>query len=368
MKRRVLRAHANKRRLRLLSAEHGLRLDAYSILCDASFLRALMLATGASDRSPARALKALMYETFAAATAHVSKEAEAGAEAGSAAGAPQVRRPKDLTLALYYLPETATSLRRMAQQRLAGWETASAPRKQKERNEGSATTPAVRDERRTPLSMVESLLAGLECAGGEAAATGRNEAKAIAQFLAAAGSVESRIPHAAQERKNAHFFFVATQSHDVRRLLPRSAALIRLTTSPTALWIERNGDAFHYGEEGAANSTPRQESAAAAGGKVLSAADVAFMRHLSADLVPAAGANKRRRSETSNAAAAKMPDTTAAPQPKAAPMTGHKSSMRRGNATRSRRKAVGGPNPLAVKKKRVREVFRVDLGASKKPK
>ncbi|RNE98039.1 hypothetical protein TraAM80_09007 [Trypanosoma rangeli] len=362
MKRRVLRAHANKRRLRLISAEHGLRLDAYSILCDASFLRALVLAEGAGDRSPAQTLKTLMYDTFAAATSHGWNEKDTD----NAAGAAQVRKHKDLSFAVHYLPETAMALRRMAQQQQQPEEreTASAPRK-RNGNEGNLRQPAVREQSRPLLSVVESLLAGLECTGGGDSSASRNEAKAIAQFVAA-GSVESRIPHAAQKRKNAHFFFVATQSHDVRRLLPRNAALIRLTTSPTALWIERNGDAFHYGVDGA-NNTSGQEAAAATGGKMLSAADVAFMRHLSADLLPAAGVKKRRRAESNNAAA-RISEVTMAPHPKATPVTGHRGDMGGGGAKRPRRKAAGGPNPLAVKKKRVREVFRVDSGVSKKTK
>ncbi|ESL09855.1 hypothetical protein TRSC58_02420 [Trypanosoma rangeli SC58] len=363
MKRRVLRAHANKRCLRLISAEHGLRLDAYSILCDASFLRALVLAEGAGDRSPAQTLKALMYDTFAAATSHGWNEKDTD----NAAGTAQVRKPKDLSCVVHYLPETATALRRMAQQQQQQPEergTASAPHKQSG-NEKNLRPPAACEKSRPLLSVVESLLAGLECTGGGDSSASRNEAKAIAQFVAA-GSVEGRIPHAAQKRKNAHFFFVATQSHDVRRLLPRNAALIRLTTSPTALWIERNGDAFHYGVGGAGN-TSGQEAAAARGGKMLSAADVAFMRHLSADLLPAAGAKKRRRVESNNAPA-RISEATMAPQPKATPVTGHRGDMGGGSAKRPRRKAAGGPNPLAVKKKRMREVFRVDSGVSKKTK
>ncbi|RNF14642.1 hypothetical protein TcG_07548 [Trypanosoma cruzi] len=361
MKRRVLRAHANKSRLRLLSAENGLRLDSYNILCDASFMRAFLLAEGSSEGSPAQALRALMYDTFSAATSHVSRE-EDGSRSSSSA---RIKKPKELNLSVYYLLETATTLRRMFQRRQEEEQEDAATRRKRKRNEKELTSLEINKKGRHFILVVESLLEGLECIRGEDVSANKNEAKAIARFLAAAGSKEGPPTRTAQGRKNANFFFVATQSHDVRRLLPGNAALIRLTTLPTALWIEKNGDAFHYGVDGAKN-TPLHDASVPTRGKTLSAADVAFMRHLSAELVPAGvGANKSTW-VGSKGATSKTLNATLAMQNKATPDTGSKNGVRGENASRSRRKSARGPNPLAVKKKRVREVFRVDLGASKK--
>ncbi|KEG08021.1 hypothetical protein DQ04_08201010 [Trypanosoma grayi] len=104
----------------------------------------------------------------------------------------------------------------------------------------------------------------------------------------------------------------------------------------------------------------------------LSAADVAFMRHLSADLVPDDRPGKRRRVET-------LPATVAATYDNSRKNSAAMDANVNGTPARSpqgvgakkgppHRKGARGPNPLAVKKKRVREVFRVGTGAQAKPK
>lgn len=362
MKRRVLRAHANKRNLRLLSAEHGLRLDAYNVLCDASFLRAVALAENNSARSLAKALKGLVYDTFAAATSHAVQES-------SDTSSGEARRFKDLSLSLFYLPETATALRRLAQrQEEQGMPSSSVKGKRggAGKCEGKFTSKDGKNEKGSLSGVLESLLSGLECIGRENVAVHKNEAKAIAQFVAAAASGQG-LPPTIQERRNARCFFVATQSHDVRRLLPGNTALIRLTTSPTALWIEKNADAFHYNEGGIKQTPTHSASAPLQGVKGLSAMDVAFIRHLSEDLLPGASATKRRRLVSPNDGARTSAAVSATPTgDKTTTGADHDDGVEKQKNIRRRKGGAHRPNPLAMKKKRVREVFRVDSGAPRR--
>ncbi|CAM37419.1 conserved hypothetical protein [Leishmania braziliensis MHOM/BR/75/M2904] len=186
-------------------------------------------------------------------------------------------------------------------------------------------------------------------------------------------------------------FFVATQSHDVRRRLAAATPLLRLTTSPDALWIEQRGTAYHYGEDGAEarrqrrgnravsscpsspavaaapysrigwrnselvssrfsslSHTPSAPHAAAttttvvAAAPQLSRADVAFMKHLG------------------TAAEVPLPEKFShhlhPPQQRASPEPGNGVSSRV-PADRKRRRQKGR-NPLSMKKKQRREVFR----------
>lgn len=186
-------------------------------------------------------------------------------------------------------------------------------------------------------------------------------------------------------------FFIATQSHDVRRRLPSNTALLRLTTKPDAMWIELRGTAYTYdddtgkisraggrhgGEEKRTRSpaadkassaqrvsrahTSTAAAAAAASmssrgptvmsvAPALSRADVAFMKHLgTATHVPlpekatASTTATTTATTTSPAAAA----STGKAEEGAAPVAARK---------RSRQK---GQNPLSMKKKQKREVFR----------
>lgn len=364
MKRRVLREHANKRRLRLLSAEHGLRLDAYNVLCDASFLRAVALAEVNTGCSPAQSLKILMRDTFAAATSHVRQEGDSGVSSKESA------RSKDLTLCISYLPETATALRRLVQRQEEKQGTSSVflsshkKRKNAGKDQIRSSFTIGMERNRSIADVVELLLSDLECIERAGFAVHKNEAKAISQFVVAAASGQCQ-SHAMQGRRNAHCLFVATQSHDVRRLLPPNAALMRLTTSPTALWIEKNADSFHYGN----NSTKKMlgtNEAAPVRGKGLSPADVAFIRHLSEDLLPGASANKRRRVVTPDDATRASADVMAATHEQTAMHIGTDFVVERKKKFRGKKKWLARPNPLAVKKKRVREVLRVDSGTRRK--
>ncbi|KPA75774.1 hypothetical protein ABB37_08306 [Leptomonas pyrrhocoris] len=197
-------------------------------------------------------------------------------------------------------------------------------------------------------------------------------------------------------------FCVATQSHDVRRRLAPATALLRLTTNPDALWLEQRGTAYHYeaggGDDGgdvrggggadsgfattskraaasrrvsshsrqdqrqqphlrphphpqqhhhrpptssaaAPSSTPTVVSAA----PQLSRADVAFMKHLGTathlPLPPVTGA---------------LPQQT----PTAGKLETAKSAEGRPRGAGRKRPHQRGQNPLSMKKKQKREVFR----------
>ncbi|CBH09051.1 hypothetical protein, conserved [Trypanosoma brucei gambiense DAL972] len=438
MKRRVLRAHANKRRLRILSAEHGLCLDSYNILCDASFLRAVGHAicnnnfsmgggggggtssginnninnnnknnnnnnnkNGISEmhEPPVRTLKALMHETFAAAASQTTQSDSEPAE--------KSKQQKGINLSLYYLPETATALRRMVQREEKNDVEKVTNRGSKGHGKNiSSASHAGGGIKKCGLGAVaEALLKGLMCVGYQNRETtstaevssesgGRNEGKAVTQFIT---EVASGKPHgySVHGGKNANFFFVATQSHDVRRLLPADSALIRLTTMPTALWIERNGDSFNYEGSGKMNNRNANSSnynhnksygssgsgdvhndfhcggVRVGGHKGLSEADIAFMRHLSANLVPGAEPPLKRARGFDNIKSVTdgIPRVAKGKSQRDAAVTSRSgdSSVSAFVKHSSRRKARG-PNPLSVKKKRKREVLRVDVSASQRKK
>ncbi|GET86780.1 hypothetical protein, conserved [Leishmania tarentolae] len=184
-------------------------------------------------------------------------------------------------------------------------------------------------------------------------------------------------------------FFVATQSHDVRRRLAATTPLLRLTTNPDALWIEQRGAAYHYeeastearrpllGMKGLENSSSSVTAAASArGGRRssepgpsrsanfshthssphaaattatviasaprLSRADVAFMKHLGT------AAEVPLPEKPSHHLHQQQPCTSAAPG----------NGVSSGAPAGRKRRRQKGPNPLSMKKKQRREVFR----------
>ena len=191
-------------------------------------------------------------------------------------------------------------------------------------------------------------------------------------------------------------FFVATQSHDVRGRLPPATALLRLTNNPDALWIEQRGTAYHYNTDDcddkrgghsnvvrpqtlthsratdtssrASSSMPRRtghpghhnRARAAAASVVasrtptvvaaapqLSRADVAFMKHLGAAVhlpLPPKSSSSGSPSHTTASSSGKRESTRTVEE-----------SSSGGGRKRSRQK---GQNPLSMKKKQKREVFR----------
>ncbi|CAG9570451.1 hypothetical_protein_-_conserved [Leishmania major strain Friedlin] len=206
-----------------------------------------------------------------------------------------------------------------------------------------------------------------------------------------AGATPSTTSHPYSPRT----FFVATQSHDVRRRLAAVTPLLRLTTNPDALWIEQRGTAYHYGEEGAEARRPHIDmkglgncssfsvaaAASSRGGRgssepgpprsasfshtpsfphaatatttviaaapQLSRADVAFMKHLgtAAEVpLPAKPSHHPHQQEQQQL------------QLRASPASDTGVSNR-APVDRKRRRQKG-QNPLSMKKKQRREVFR----------
>lgn len=223
-------------------------------------------------------------------------------------------------------------------------------------------------------------------ATADAAPSGPHEAQ---------GNGASATPSTTSHPYSPRTFFVATQSHDVRRRLAAVTPLLRLTTNPDALWIEQQGTAYHYGEEGAearrphigmkgmGNCSPSAMAAAASSrgdrgssepgpsrsarfshtpsslhaatamttvieaAPQLSRADVAFMKHLgtAAEVpLPAKSSHHPHQQEQQQL------------QPGAAPASDNGVSNRK-PADRKRRRQKG-QNPLSMKKKQRREVFR----------
>ncbi|KAG5510224.1 hypothetical protein GH5_08331 [Leishmania sp. Ghana 2012 LV757] len=207
------------------------------------------------------------------------------------------------------------------------------------------------------------------------------------------GNGADAAPSTASRPFSPRAFFVATQSHDVRRRLAAVTPLLRLTTNPDALWIEQRGTAYHYDEEGAEARRPREghstvgekssshvaaapsswscrrssesESPRVAGSSrtpsspqaavtaatvvaaapQLSRADVAFMRCLGTGPdVPLPGKLARHPYQQQ--------------QSSVSPATGNGLSSR-ASADRKRRRQKG-QNPLSMKKKQKREVFRAN--------
>ncbi|KAG5484482.1 hypothetical protein LSCM1_07852 [Leishmania martiniquensis] len=188
-------------------------------------------------------------------------------------------------------------------------------------------------------------------------------------------------------------FFVATQSHDVRRRLAAVTPLLRLTTNPDALWIEQRGTAYHYDEEGTEGRRPREGSRAASGQPSSSAAAApsSWSGLRSSEPRSARVAGYSRAPASPHAPATAVTVVAAAPQLSradvafmrclgaasevalpgkvshhlhqqsklsASPATGNKASGI-ASADRKRRRQKG-QNPLSMKKKRRREVFRAN--------
>lgn len=178
---------------------------------------------------------------------------------------------------------------------------------------------------------------------GAAAATAtptsdRNELKAIAATVKA--------------EKPQHFFFVATQSHDLRALLPSSVPILRATFKPTAVWLEQNG--LPSGSHAATSQQPQTPQKRKT---ILSGADAAFLESLGINNKT----GKKRRNLRSNSKPVPTPvmqteggsqQTSEAVNPVAA------STMKPKH--QSAKKKPKGANPLSMKKKTPRETFSVE--------
>ncbi|KPI83772.1 hypothetical protein ABL78_7188 [Leptomonas seymouri] len=183
------------------------------------------------------------------------------------------------------------------------------------------------------------------------------------------------------------FTFVATQSHDIRKRLAPATALLRLTTNPDALWIEQRGTAYRY-EAGDDNGVDahRKRSPASRGASSLSTPDrQPRSRHLTASTAPCATSSAptvvsaapplsradvafmkhlgkathltlpERASSGHFAGASPQHAAVAAPGTVGDAKSGAEGGAHGAGRKRSRQK---GQNPLSMKKKHKREVFR----------
>jgi hypothetical protein len=330
MKRRVLRTHNNKKALRTIQAAHALK-DPYHVLCDETFLRAVV---GQSDVESVRSLIA-----------------------DSGIGAAYV---------MHVLPETLRNLERHQHFKALEYATANCvvvPTEILSNNtapppRASATTTATSTSPVPPVDVSQQ------------PAADRNELKAIAATIkhsSVASSTSS--PSAA---KNNFFYFVATQSHDLRALLPPAAAILRATFKPTAVWIEINnasGSSANLRDSPASATSNTNRLAHQQRRLSLSGADAAFLESLGINNKT----GKKRLAERKPRALTPTPTNTTTTS--VALMQQEESSGNTGTTEGAAAAAAlqqppkkfvlkkdnkpKGANPLSMKKKSPRETFSI---------
>lgn len=388
MKRRVHRAHTNKHNLRVISAANQLALDAYHVLCDASFVRAVLLsyakrirkkqqqrhdptsggAVGAVGDCPFLFMRQCVEEAF---------RVDGGATASTSPPGP--RPSSTQAVHYYYLPESEAALQRLMHGTTtlyvpptgrptfdrAGGAHGNQTQQGRSRQQGRLKR-LLANAAETIFKKMHRIHRGRDDA--QDATTTRNEAKAIAEFLNHPPAALAphrpdgggRAPPPPSSCRNAHYFFVATQSHDVRRGLSDQAALLRWAAQPDCVWIEAKGTTYHYADTprrpGAAASPPQPTRASHGGPSVLSAADAAFLEHLRRQRGPAHTGDPSGPSSTrvKPDGGAVRGDSTRVGA--AAPANTVSSAV----VAPRKRSRSHQPNPLAIKKKQKKEVFRVD--------
>lgn len=305
MKRRVARDHSNKRVLRSLSARHAFSHDAFHVLCDASFLRALLqlpecspfsrgkqkegphsspsnASSGASHHSlsqdPFQVLKTLTLQSLDV----LDRQSMKGKDKSGGKLTKQLSR-----IQWTYLPSTARVLKSMCDHRDKSDNTQGPNGKQRgpsssdgnlllssvkrllsnlhvigeQRPEISSSVPSESNEAQTEEAVTPGRTPSLDV--NHFLSPEANEAKAIESFVlhhqkrrhqSRMGNTPSSTSSTALAplvggpvlMERSIFLFVATQSHDVRRRLPEDAALLRLTHHPTAMWVEIRGEHYSY--------------------------------------------------------------------------------------------------------------------------
>lgn len=490
MKRRVARDKSNKRVLRLLSAEHDFSHDAFQVLCDSSFLRALLqlpecsffsslskdnsrLPSHSSSHSSKQASSqrvelssssnlagigpfALLRSLSLQALDVLDRNIGGGGGSGGnhTLSSSEGRHSKQLSnIQWLYLPATERVLRHAV---LGSTE-------EKAENEGTTqedhhnlrTAPSKKAVTKNHVALTERLdklfssLRRITPRKEDVRETAHpsplppetpkfllaetNEVKAISNYVefqrhcrqkeAASTTLQSDgrlLPPAASQSPRTSFLFVGTQSHDVRRLLPDDAALLRITHHPTAMWVEIKRVHYHYQKDGreersisalhapvVQNHSSTQENREkcigkgeeGSGGKdaraaapppsqrppstttprsVLPPADVAFIRYLETKAEDTQGKKRHRCGD-------RLPEgTTTATPPSAAASSSpvsHGSGLPSAElyharteekvgknpssttdaqvAQRRRRSRESHPNPLSMKKKQKKEVLRL---------
>jgi hypothetical protein len=326
MKRRVLRQHSNKKVLRVLGSTHHLR-PPYHVVCDASFIRA-----------------------FAAR----EKTKRIGDVIADAVGAP---------CDVCCIPETALTFDRRQQQR----DSADVSGSLKENIRCRADDAKVR----AVLNQVAHVGALHDPPKNELKAVWAYAQASMAPLAAFSSASNQGLPSGLSSSQPGRFIFIATASHDLRKLIEadasarRSFAFIRLTFNPTAAWVDppmpvpasRRNHPMANGVAGAPSSIVASSPASS----LLSPADRAFMRHLKViegggGRAAAAGGQHARSSVKRGRDPAPLPSCISgsglAGSERAAPGSGR-------GLTKHRKPAA--PNPLSMKKKRVRETLVVGV-------
>ena len=359
MKRRVLRLHSNKKALRLLASTHHLR-PPYHVVCDASFVRAF------AAREKVRRVVDVVGEALGV--------------------------PCDVCC----IPETALALERQEQQLAIEKQQQAQAQKIAAAKKGKAVrAPAHSSDVNSGVNGVLKQL----CHVGRLHDPPKNELKAVCAYTQANSSAS-----AAGEKR---FVFVATASYDLKKLIAttssttpaaaktsqageptvdgkqqqqpanesKSCAFIRLTFNPTAAWLDTlptPGTPRSAGSSGRAER-PVRRSAQDDAARLLSPADRAFMQHLN---VQPGGRKqqrvKRQREVVGNGAAASPTPAPAEIQKKCAASSvagpgssgpvvaspaAHLSDSAKKAIALQKKKKPAAPNPLSMKKRRVRETL-----------
>ncbi|CCW71339.1 unnamed protein product [Phytomonas sp. Hart1] len=436
MKRRVLRAHANKRQLRLIfTTNHLSNINSFQVLCDASFLRAVIHSYWSSqnggDVSNFRfegVLGSMAFMRDAVVNAfnvidhkHLPSsqpQKEVNKKSVRTEGRKKIsdQSSSGITVNFYYLPETELALRRMMSnsnnrdnvkatintlENVKGSLSVSSRPKKHEKQQGHLFKP--RSNSKTPpnpnkaindlflgMTKLTPVHRGIENDGDTsrpipASFKGRpnaskhvsGEVKAIEAFAWQQGSPGcnsgSLGRHSSGPSPN-HFFFIASQSHDVRRVLSAQAGLLRWAQHPDCVWIELKSASYSYPDPPVGSVTQgdvvgRAGAPAKLGGADthrLSAADVAFMKHLG---VLQSGAGREQRPPQTILGAHRNPTDAGSTIDKSEVVC--KEDLRAGASSLScdnghtptvgnrKRKRQHNPNPLSMKKKQKRESFRI---------
>lgn len=327
MKRRVLRIHSNKKALRTLAAAHQLR-EPYTVLCDETFLRA------ATDRS----------------SGGCGTEGELMEHIRDAIG------PCTLTV----LPETLTALERHMHH--VALQFASSHCHAATTSSVAAAAPAAKeagDEKKATQSNSGTLQQ--QHATPTPAPPARNELKAISLYVS-----------------EGHTVMVATQSHDLRRLLPANCGVVRVSFRPFAVWVELNHANGNNKEAAHSKSTSNIRAGSAPNIATLSPADRAYMKALGvapanetkkktkSDRLAQRKRNREPESSTVPVSSASEKDNQNAPAAAAPAAVATRPGNGRPLSSKARHNKPKQPNPLSVKPKTKRETFSVSAAPATK--
>ncbi|CAD2219237.1 hypothetical protein AGDE_13879 [Angomonas deanei] len=325
MKRRVSRSHTNKKNIRILSTANRLtnnNLKHIHLLCDASFLRMFLQNSGSnSHKDVFGSLKQLALETFS-----VIQD-----------NSHNTHNNSTVHVNFYCVPQTVEKIT----------------------TKNSSEVKTVQDKKNNNNAYhIGNLFSGFHRIDLDSLEHNHhknnnvplkelNEVNCLSYFIR--HYQNKPLPSSEQNSHNNQFYFVATQNHDLRRQLDTSAAVVRWTTKPLALWIEHLGSCYHYNSEGHPSGGHKQESR-------LSTMDMAFVKHLDSKNEKKEGVLlKKMNIKPKHAKREAVQESK-----KAIP---HNSTVQKSVDVvkkKLKKKHVKGPNPLSMKKKKKQLVFRAE--------